>query len=102
MSTKEYYKKYYQQNKERLLTAQKIYAEENKEIIAERRLQYRQENPELISEQRKKFYYNNQIKINTPHECTVCGGRYTSKHISQHKKTKKHINALSFSTEQIL
>jgi hypothetical protein len=28
------------------------------------------------------------------HECAICGGKYTTRHITEHMKTKKHLLAL--------
>ena len=49
-------RQYRQENKERITERKKQYAEENKEIIAERGKQYRQKNRDKILEKLKQYY----------------------------------------------
>ena len=95
IENRKYHQEYYQKNKERILESQKKYAERNADLIKQRRKEARDAHPDEVAIIKKDYYYNNRAKINAPHECNICGGHYTSKHISQHKKTKKHINALA-------
>ena len=77
--TKEYYKKYYETNKEA-----------NKEQKKERNKEYYENNKEQLQE------YRNSIKarVQQKNDCT-CGGKYTTQHLSNHLKSKKHVNSLT-------
>ena len=60
---KEYMKKYYQDNKEKLLKKQKEYDKNNKEHRAEVNKNWRENNKSKIAEQKKKYYQKNTEKI---------------------------------------
>ena len=61
---KEYNKKYYEENKEKLNEANKKYYEENREGILETQKKYGQENKEKIKEYKKKYGQENKEKVN--------------------------------------
>ena len=56
-------KKYYQNNKDRILEHKKQYQQENKESIAERKKQTYQRNKEKILEERRQYYQKNKESI---------------------------------------
>jgi len=71
---REYYKKYYKKNKERIVKQKKEYREKNKERIREqqkeyreknkeRKKEYRENNKERIRERVKEYYENNKERI---------------------------------------
>ena len=64
--------------------------QDNKEEILSRHSKYIQEHKEKINEYIAKYREDNKDTINHKNVCE-CGGRYTSKHISTHYKSKKHI-----------
>lgn len=106
---KEYYKKYYEENKDKILNTVSEYYEENKEQISIRRKQDNQLNPEKRVKQRQKYRVNisnynkeyvekNKDKIKERHSENViceCGAEITRQCLSRHKKTKKHQDLLS-------
>lgn len=61
----------------------------NKFIPGRTKKEYRENNKDKISEQKKEFYKDNKEKFQKKHSCP-CGGRYTSKSMSKHCKTKRH------------
>ena len=80
---KEYFKEYYQENKEKLNEKKKEYREKNKEAIAEHNKEYRQKNREIIAE-----------KANEKFTCE-CGGKYTHSNKARHFKTEMHLEFLT-------
>jgi hypothetical protein len=56
---KEYYKKYYEENKDKIAERKKLYYKQKKEDILERQKIYYQENSDLIKEREKEKYYKN-------------------------------------------
>ena len=60
---KEYGAKYYQENKEEILTDKKEYYQENKEIISEERKDYYQEHKEEKQTYNKKYYLDNREEL---------------------------------------
>jgi hypothetical protein len=85
------YKKYYNNNKEKMKEYQKKYQKENKEKIKE----YREENKEKIKENRKEYREENKEKIKENRKvkicCNVCNCSILKNNISIHNKSKKHI-----------
>ena len=63
MSTKEYYRKYREANKELIAKKAKEYREANKAKIAEQRKTFREANKAKIAEQDKKYREANKAKI---------------------------------------
>ena len=72
----------------------KEYWFDNKKKIAEWNKQYRIENKEKLSQYYKEWVNNNKDKKAEKIICE-CGTESTKMAISQHRKTKKHINLLS-------
>lgn len=79
---KHYLKQFYEDNKKTILEKAKIYRVANKEAIAEKDKKYRENNKQKISEKGKE-------RITCECGIEVCRGRLT-----QHKKTKKHLNKI--------
>ena len=98
---------YYKNNIER----SKIYYQTNKEKIRERKINYRQDNKVEIREKFKIYYESNKAKLAEKNKIyrdsnkdiiyekitCECGCKISRKHISEHKKSKKHLNKLNSS-----
>jgi len=80
---KEYFKEYYQENKEKL---------------NEKKKEYREKNRDKITQQRKEHYEINKDKINEKIQCE-CGATVSRHCLSRHKKTKKHEKLLAIINE---
>ena len=65
---KEYQKKYYEENKEKVLEYKKKYGQENKDKIRETKKKYRQDNKEKIKEADKKYRQENKDKVKEWHK----------------------------------
>ena len=59
----EYMKQYYQDNREEILKQQAQYYQDNREEIAERNKQYNEEHKEEIAEHNKQYYQDNREEI---------------------------------------
>ncbi len=64
MCVKEYRRKHYEANKEKILESQRRYREANKEKLAKYHRKYRESNKEKIAESRRKYYQANKEKVN--------------------------------------
>lgn len=87
LNKKEWSKKYYQKNKEKLKEYDKKYKKENSEKFREYQKKYRKENPEKVKERFKKWYQKNSEKMKNhkqkklekqanrkkPEQCEICG-----------------------------
>ena len=80
---KDYKRKYYQKNKEKLKIARRKYNEENKEKIKDICKRYREENKEKVRRQKKKYYLKNRTKI------LMKAKKYTKEHIEERKVYRK-------------
>jgi hypothetical protein len=60
---KEYYKKYYLENKNKLCEYQKLYYKENKNKVSEYKRQYKEENKDALSVYNKQYREENKDKI---------------------------------------
>ena len=64
--------------------------------------QYRESHREHLKELNKAYWERNKESINermnTKHQCEICGGRYTTKHRNTHEHSKKHQKALETQT----
>jgi hypothetical protein len=56
---KEYYKKYYEENKNKIAENKKLYYQEKKDGILKKQKKYYEENPESLKEKSKESYYKN-------------------------------------------
>lgn len=87
--------KYLEKNKVVLTEKSKKYYENNREVILDKHKKYRENNREVLAEYAKEYRKNKKIeKI----KCK-CGSEIYS--LEQHKKTKKHLNFIDQSHEQI-
>ena len=68
---------------------------DNAETIKTYQKQYQTENAEAIKTYKKQYREDNSDKINSKHNCDVCGGKYTMTNKSQHYKSKKHQKAIA-------
>ena len=57
---KQYFKQYYENNKDHLLQKQKQYYENNQEQLKQKQIQYRENNKERIKQDAKKHYKDNK------------------------------------------
>ena len=60
---KEYFKEFYEQNKDKILEQKKEFYEQNKDSILEHKKEYREQNKDKITKQQKKHYEQNKDKI---------------------------------------
>ena len=84
-------KQYYQNNRDKT----KQYYQDNRDHRLEYNKQYRQDNPEYF----KQYYQHNQKKISNYKSEKItceCGCMVSRRHMSQHKKTKKHKQIMEF------
>lgn len=74
------------------------YRKQNKQMIADHAKKYQASNKQKISEYRKKYQEANKVAIaerrNIKVQCE-CGAIVTKCNISTHKKSQRHINALT-------
>lgn len=96
-TTKEWYeenkeqkKQYREQNKEHIKEIKHINYENNKDKLLEKAKEYRDNNKDKIKEYRE----NNKDKILEKVICE-CGCEVSKKHLSVHKKSKKHLALIS-------
>ena len=85
-----YDKRYYDNNKEKVLNMCKEYREKNKEKINEKAKKKYDENKEYESMRSKKYYDKNKEEINKKITCE-CGSIVSKHHIANHLRTLKHI-----------
>jgi len=57
--------------------------------------QYRANNADKIKQYRDDNAEAENARRNVKHNCNVCGGKYTLRHIARHYKTKKHQKAIA-------
>jgi len=109
LTTKEYTKEYYENNKEKLLKNQNEYREKNKQNIKEYMKEYREKNKEKTKEYMKEYRENhkekclktmkeyrekNKDKLNVKIRC-LCGVEISKRNISTHKKRQAHLNRVN-------
>jgi len=85
----EYYKKYYEDNKERINEKNKKYQQDHKDKLKEYNKKYYQDNKDDKKEYTRKYQQDNKERINEKHNCN-CGGKYSTISKSQHERTKRH------------
>jgi len=94
LNREDYYRKYREENKEKIKEHNKEYKENNKEKIKEKGKEYREEN----KDKRKEYYIQNKDKINEQRtekiEC-ICGSIFRRSDKIQHENTKKHNNYIN-------
>lgn len=62
-ASNEYFKKYYEENKERLKEYQRSYKKQNPELVKKRRKDYYENNKETYSDKMKEYYEDNKDSI---------------------------------------
>lgn len=77
------YKKYYEQNKEKIKERSKAYREKNKEALNMKSKNYYSINAEKIKQRRKKIVM-----------CNTCGIKCTNESFTRHVKSQKHLEKL--------
>ena len=89
-------KKYYQDHKESALKYQNQYYQDHKAEAAEYQKQYRKDHKAEAAEYHKHYYRANKEKYNTCKErvTCACGSCVLKVNLSQHHKSKKHLNFL--------
>jgi len=107
-SKKEYFKEYYENNKEQIAEKNKEYREKNREKISEKRKEryennkekdkeYYENNKEKIINNGKERYENNKKEINERRkvkiECNFCKSIVRKDYLKTHRKSKKCIKA---------
>jgi hypothetical protein len=94
----EYQKEYGQLNKATLTEYHKGYYQKNKATLAENQKEYREENKVRIREQRKdkdkERYLQNKEQLTEKVQCE-CGCVVARRGLTQHRKTKKHIQLMA-------
>lgn len=90
-------KQYYEEHKDQVKARVKEYAEKNKEVIAEYNKQYREEKKEILNEKQQQYREENRKIINEKAKerilCECCNIEVPRRHISTHRKSKRHIEA---------
>lgn len=95
---KERQKKYCEENKEKEKERQKKYYEENPEKVKERQKKYREKNAEKEKERQKKYREENAEKIKEKNKekiICICGCQIRKDYLSRHLKSKKHQDLLN-------
>ena len=95
-------KKYQKENPEKIKEKSKKYYWENREMLREKNKKWLEENPEKAKESRKKTYEKykekilkkNKERMGRPVKCE-CGVTVRYDSLSKHRKTQKHIKALT-------
>jgi hypothetical protein len=87
---------YYEDNKDDILIRNKEYYEDNKDDILIRCKEYYEDNKDDIAIKHKKYREDNKDKINEKITCE-CGCISTKIHLSRHKKSQRHLNAINTS-----
>lgn len=97
-TNKERIKAYYEANKDKLIERQKAYYRDNKDKYVE----YRMEHQEKIAEYKKKWRIANRDKVNSKRTvCKTCKVEVSHRGLSQHIKSKKHLNTLCAQAEPL-
>jgi hypothetical protein len=88
-------KQKYEKNKEIIAEKHKEYFEKNKQQIAEQRKEYYEENKQQLLEYHKEYYKENKQQLAEQRKEKVtceCGCIIKKYYLSQHKKTKIHLD----------
>ena len=102
-------KEYYENNKDKINEKSKEYNEKNKEHILEKTKEYYENNKDKINGKKKEYYEKNKGKINENKKeyreknkekyqekvICECGCKVATGGLTEHKKTKKHINLMA-------
>jgi hypothetical protein len=88
--TPEYFKKYYQENKDKIM-AQREYRIDD---IKQKQKEWYRKNKQKADEMHREYYEQNKQSIQEKQSekfICRCGGKYTRAHKTTHEKSKKHI-----------
>ena len=102
-------KEYRDNNKKKIIERSKIYYETNIEKIREKKKEYRETNRAKLAEKFKIYYESNKAELANKNKIyrqdnkailnekitCECGCKISRKHISEHIKSKKHLNKLN-------
>jgi len=94
--------KYIEENKDKILKYQQKYNEENKDKILKYQQKYNEENKDKIKERQNKYNEENKDKIKEQKKEKVkceCGCDVLKRELLKHQKTKKHIKLMEIKTE---
>ena len=90
--TKEYKKKWQQENKDRLKEKLRTYYQEHRDELLAKQKEYDNTHAEGIKLYKKQYREENKEKIQAhkseSHICTICGSPYTNCHKARHERTK--------------
>lgn len=97
-------KKYYDKNVEQILENKKQQYHENRDDILKKRRQNYEEDPTDILLKNKQYYETHKTEINAKRKaekvtCEVCGLVLRKDSLPDHRKSKKHLNALASASE---
>jgi len=86
--------RYYNSHLNEIKEQQKEYKINNSDKIKENAKQYKILNKDKLNDYQRIYKLNNLDKLKENHNCE-CGGKYQTRHITYHKKTKNHINFIN-------
>jgi hypothetical protein len=92
---KQYYKQYNDQHKDEIKKYKKQYYEEHKDEKKEYDKQYHKEHKDELNKKHKQYHKEHKDELNKKKKQKVtceCGCIVAKGYLSQHRKTKKHIN----------
>lgn len=94
-STQQYYKSYYEKNKEIIKLQKKEYYKEHKKIIADKYKIYYEKNKIDIVKKQLEYYEKNKNKINeklknNKKHCSLCGCSIIRHNFKKHEQSAKH------------
>ena len=92
-----YNKYYYEKNKDEALVKAKLYYENNRDEVNAKKKLYYENNRVEINAKNKLYYENNrdEISVRLSEKITCeCGCDSTRRHITRHRKSKKHLNRM--------
>lgn len=93
---KEYDRRYYEKNKERIIARSKLYAEENRERVNEYQRQYSKNNRERRNESQKRY------RERHPERCKEANRRYIDKYpertVERHRKYRERAETKEYMT----
>lgn len=93
---KEYFKKYYDNNRELILKKQRDNYKNNKNLITDKYKSYYQNNKEMLIQRQMDYYKIHKDEINEKYrtikkKCNICNKTLTAHNFKHHLDSKKHI-----------
>lgn len=101
MDSKEYWQKYYKENKDKILEKNSEWNKNNKEKLKIARKKYYEENKEKINENRRKWRINNKEKDYQYHKKWANNNREKIRICRNIRNTKKRITILQEKLKQL-